>query len=91
MVRIVVSGGAGFGQAQKKRGARLRRVGFPVYNLMKSFESVGQCLPLLFVSPPFSFIDDTKVRVFCTIVKNRKTNLLKKSWSEKRRKNGVCS
>jgi len=28
-----------FGQAQKKRGARLRRVGFPVYNLMKSFES----------------------------------------------------
>jgi hypothetical protein len=25
------------GRAKKKRGALLRRVGFPVYNLMKSF------------------------------------------------------
>jgi hypothetical protein len=74
-----------FVQAQKKRGARLRRVGFPVYNLMKSFKSGVNVLPLLFVSPPFLFIDGTKVKHICTTTKNRKSILLNgclaKNWA----------
>jgi hypothetical protein len=44
-----------FVQAQKKRGARLRRVGFPVYNLMKSFESVVNVCTASFCFAAVSF------------------------------------
>jgi len=45
---------------------------------MKSFESVGQCCPLLFVSPPLSFIDDTKVQEVVSGAKDKKDGLLSK-------------
>jgi len=73
--------------AKKNRGARLRRGGFP-YNLMKSHKSGGQCLPLLFCSPPLSFIDDTKVQDTRPVAKDKKSRLLRS-----RRKGfwGACS
>jgi len=43
---------------------------------MKSFESGGQCLPLLSIQPPFSFIDDTKVQEVVSLAKDKKRYLL---------------
>ena len=37
-------------------------------------------VPLLFVSPPLSFIDDTKVQVSGTTTTDRKTDLLNSCW-----------
>jgi hypothetical protein len=60
----------------KKNAALVCAARFPVYNLMKSFESVINDLPLSCLSPPLSFIDDTKVQDICTSAKNIKTHLL---------------
>jgi len=62
-------------RAKKNRGARLRRGGFP-YNLMKSLESVVNGVPLLCQSPPFSFINDTKVQDIAPMIKDKKMHLL---------------
>ena len=45
---------------------------------MKSFESVGQCSSPLFVSPPLSFIDSTKVQEVVSGAKDKKDDLLSK-------------
>jgi hypothetical protein len=54
----------------------LRRGGFP-YNLMKSQNWVVNEVPLLFLSPPFALINDTKVRGIVSVAKDKKKRLLK--------------